>query len=77
MNTSVESILSDYGVTCESADREAEEFLSQIEKVMPLMKSERSMFRTGFKAGYFSASGETVDVQSLSMGWFEIDWSDR
>ena len=56
MNTSVESILSDYEVTCESADREAEEFLSQIEKVMPLMKSERSMFRTGFKAGYFSAS---------------------
>jgi len=62
MNASVESILSDYEVTCEAADREAEEFLSKIEKVMPLMKSERSMFKAGFKAGYFSASGETVEL---------------
>ena len=63
MNASVESILSDYEVTCEAADREAEEFLSKIEKVMTLMKSERSMFRAGFKAGYFSASGETIELE--------------
>ena len=62
MTSSVESILSDYEETCESSDRECEEFLSKIEKAMPLMKSERSMFRAGFKAGYFSASGETVEL---------------
>ena len=63
MNSSVESILSDYEVTCEAANREAEEFLSKIEKVTTLMESERGMFRAGFKAGYFSASGETVELE--------------
>jgi len=60
--------IGDYEEACQNAEREAEVCLKYIESHQSLMKSEKSLFRAGFKAGYLSASGETVEVVMSDAG---------